>query len=420
MLLRNRPGQVAAFLGVLLAGGTVVTINPSRGDERTRADIAALRLPADRRRARRSGDTGGAPERRLLSISGCLDEPGESVRPGSGPVAAPGVAVRMLTSGTTGPPKRIDLSYDMLARSVMGSGSRSRAAASRAAPRRRDRELTAGAHRRRLPGAAVRRRGEILCAAGTLRAQRVGRGGAQAPAARGVAGAGRIADGVALRPVASRPGQHPRRHLRHGPAVGRRRRRLHREVRHSRSNLLCCNRIRWRRGRLDPDRLPAVLDRQTRQRRAGQPRRAAAGGRRRRHAARAGPGRAAGGQAGTAGAISGVDADHGFGTHRRGRLSLDRRARRSGDHPRRVQGDARRRARRAGGPPRGSGRGCGRATRRSASARRRSPWWNCASPPPPIPTSCWSTCERDWLATRFPPRSRSSTRSREHRRARPT
>src|ERR1700739_2343891 len=45
MLLRNRPGQVAAFLGVLLAGGTVVTINPSRGDERTRADIAALELP---------------------------------------------------------------------------------------------------------------------------------------------------------------------------------------------------------------------------------------------------------------------------------------------------------------------------------------------------------------------------------------
>ena len=45
MLLRNRPGQVAAFLGVLLGGGTVVTINPSRGDERTRADIAALELP---------------------------------------------------------------------------------------------------------------------------------------------------------------------------------------------------------------------------------------------------------------------------------------------------------------------------------------------------------------------------------------
>jgi acyl-CoA synthetase (AMP-forming)/AMP-acid ligase II len=32
----------------------------------------------------------------------------------------PGVAVRMLTSGTTGPPKRVDLTYDMLAHSVIG------------------------------------------------------------------------------------------------------------------------------------------------------------------------------------------------------------------------------------------------------------------------------------------------------------
>ena len=39
------PGQVAALLGVLLGGGTVVVINPSRGDERTRADIAGARLP---------------------------------------------------------------------------------------------------------------------------------------------------------------------------------------------------------------------------------------------------------------------------------------------------------------------------------------------------------------------------------------
>jgi long-chain acyl-CoA synthetase len=32
----------------------------------------------------------------------------------------PKVAVRMLTSGTTGPPKRVDLTYDMLAHSVLG------------------------------------------------------------------------------------------------------------------------------------------------------------------------------------------------------------------------------------------------------------------------------------------------------------
>jgi long-chain acyl-CoA synthetase len=118
MLLRNRPPQVAAFLGVLLGGGTVVTINPSRGDDRTRADIAALQLPLV------IGDsddlttlvTPGTP---TMAISGLLDE-AQPGRRDPGPITRRDVAVRMLTSGTTGPPKRIDLSYDMLARSVMG------------------------------------------------------------------------------------------------------------------------------------------------------------------------------------------------------------------------------------------------------------------------------------------------------------
>ena len=45
ILLRNRPSQVAALLGVLQCGATVVVINPARGDERTRADIDQLALP---------------------------------------------------------------------------------------------------------------------------------------------------------------------------------------------------------------------------------------------------------------------------------------------------------------------------------------------------------------------------------------
>jgi acyl-CoA synthetase (AMP-forming)/AMP-acid ligase II len=45
ILLRNRPEHVATLIGVLLSGGTVVAINPSRGDDRTRADIDAMRLP---------------------------------------------------------------------------------------------------------------------------------------------------------------------------------------------------------------------------------------------------------------------------------------------------------------------------------------------------------------------------------------
>ena len=45
MLLRNRPAHVAALLGVLDGGGCVVVVNPSRGDDRIRADLSALRLP---------------------------------------------------------------------------------------------------------------------------------------------------------------------------------------------------------------------------------------------------------------------------------------------------------------------------------------------------------------------------------------
>ncbi len=120
MLLRNRPGHVAAFLGVLLGGGTVVVINPSRGDERTRADIARLQLPLivgerDDLTALVPADTA------TVAISGLAGDVDVPEQPAAGAGAPTGVAVRMLTSGTTGPPKRIDLSYDMLARSVMGA-----------------------------------------------------------------------------------------------------------------------------------------------------------------------------------------------------------------------------------------------------------------------------------------------------------
>jgi acyl-CoA synthetase (AMP-forming)/AMP-acid ligase II len=121
MLLRNRPTHVAAFLGVLLAGGSVVVINPSRGDERTKADITALDLPLI------IGDpddltklVGPSAGSTVISLS-VLDAEPQLVAVGDGHRATrSGVAVRMLTSGTTGPPKRIDLTYDMLAHSVMG------------------------------------------------------------------------------------------------------------------------------------------------------------------------------------------------------------------------------------------------------------------------------------------------------------
>ena len=121
MVLRNRPAHIAAFLGVLLAGGTIVVINPSRGDDRTTADIAALDLPViiggTDDLARMVGEQSRST---VVSISTPDSEP-ELLNTGDGRNdARPDVAVRMLTSGTTGPPKRIDLTYDMLAHSVMG------------------------------------------------------------------------------------------------------------------------------------------------------------------------------------------------------------------------------------------------------------------------------------------------------------
>jgi acyl-CoA synthetase (AMP-forming)/AMP-acid ligase II len=121
ILLRNKPAHVATFLGVLLGGATVVVINPSRGDDRTRADIEALDLPfivgerddLTKLVAMSAGTT-------VVSISNITDAPEVTAASNCGAAGRQGVAVRMLTSGTTGPPKRIDLTYDMLARSVIG------------------------------------------------------------------------------------------------------------------------------------------------------------------------------------------------------------------------------------------------------------------------------------------------------------
>jgi long-chain acyl-CoA synthetase len=119
MLLRNRPAHVAAFLGVLLAGGTVVVINPSRGDDRTKADIAALDLPMIVGVRDDLDNLVAAQTTTVLAIS-ALDDKAVIAADTNRVAARPGVAVRMLTSGTTGPPKRIDLTYDMLAHSTMG------------------------------------------------------------------------------------------------------------------------------------------------------------------------------------------------------------------------------------------------------------------------------------------------------------
>ncbi|APE18308.1 class I adenylate-forming enzyme family protein [Mycolicibacterium pallens] len=119
ILLRNTPAHVASLLGVLSAGGCVVVINPSRGDERIKADIAALDLPVI---VGTSDDITQLAQPGECTTVVTIGDDSVQVRPGAPSV--PGsvtVAVRMLTSGTTGPPKRVDLTYDMLAVSVIGT-----------------------------------------------------------------------------------------------------------------------------------------------------------------------------------------------------------------------------------------------------------------------------------------------------------
>jgi acyl-CoA synthetase (AMP-forming)/AMP-acid ligase II len=124
IILRNRPAHVGALLGILRAGGCAVTINPHRGLERTREDIARLGLGIlvgsedDLREfvvapgARSRLALRGLGERAVVSVDrdGVADTP-----------LLPGVAVRMLTSGTTGTPKRIELGFDLLERVLLGA-----------------------------------------------------------------------------------------------------------------------------------------------------------------------------------------------------------------------------------------------------------------------------------------------------------
>jgi acyl-CoA synthetase (AMP-forming)/AMP-acid ligase II len=123
ILLRNRPVQVGFLLGVLLAGGCVVTINPQRGVDRTRRDIADLDLPY---LAGEADDIETLVDRSsaatLLTASDLGHALGRTDRAEKvGNPSRSGVAVRMLTSGTTGPPKRIDLSYATLERVLSGA-----------------------------------------------------------------------------------------------------------------------------------------------------------------------------------------------------------------------------------------------------------------------------------------------------------
>jgi len=119
LLLRNRPPQYAATLGILLGARCLVVLNPILPDAKLAADIAALKLPLvvgersdlERPSVRTSlRDTGTG----AIALSDNLTEPPpelifapEATLLHSG--RSPGIMIEMLSSGTTGTPKRIPL-----------------------------------------------------------------------------------------------------------------------------------------------------------------------------------------------------------------------------------------------------------------------------------------------------------------------
>jgi acyl-coenzyme A synthetase/AMP-(fatty) acid ligase len=127
VLLRNRPAEYASLASIISSGRTLVTVNPLVGREKLSAD--ARRIDADvllcgsdvvddelvRAGVLASGSL-------VVELPAELREPPRVLRESSaiyGRPTSPGVAVEMLTSGTTGAPKRIPLYYGDLERSIM-------------------------------------------------------------------------------------------------------------------------------------------------------------------------------------------------------------------------------------------------------------------------------------------------------------
>lgn len=116
VMLRNRPGHIAAIVAVLSTDRCLVTLNPVLPDAKLFADVESLGLPlviADSGDLARPGlvdaitRTGAAIieiDPRLAGVRVVHGQPRTDIQ------TSPGVAIEMLTSGTTGPPKRVPLS----------------------------------------------------------------------------------------------------------------------------------------------------------------------------------------------------------------------------------------------------------------------------------------------------------------------
>ena len=131
VMLRSRPATLAAMLATLSADACLISINPLFPDDRLIADIAQLRLPVvialptdlARPGVREALEQAGSAVIELQDGLGTAQfVPGFDTIAGSEiQYTEPGIIIEMLTSGTTGPPKRIPLQRRALEKSFIGA-----------------------------------------------------------------------------------------------------------------------------------------------------------------------------------------------------------------------------------------------------------------------------------------------------------
>ena len=122
VLMRTAFGPVAAQLALLAEQCSTVPFNPANGDERLAADIESSQVTvilAERAEWQRSALTAACARTGALGLALLDHAPWVEVvvptatgsQRATAVVGQAGVAIHMLTSGTTGPPKRIAISY---------------------------------------------------------------------------------------------------------------------------------------------------------------------------------------------------------------------------------------------------------------------------------------------------------------------
>lgn len=134
VLLRNRPEIVPVLIALFSAGYCLASINATAPDDKLAEEIAAVRAPVTLALASdwtRSGLMDAAKTAGTIGMSLSIGLPGEVTRvpglPGDPTrwIAAPGpdIAIEMLSSGTTGKPKRIPLKADNLRKALFGAAA---------------------------------------------------------------------------------------------------------------------------------------------------------------------------------------------------------------------------------------------------------------------------------------------------------